>query len=195
MPIASKAQRLTLTRRYQTALAAVVANATPTMHRLWDGLPAYDEANVETLAVAAAPPLQAVKQASVRHSLGYYTVLAGVKPPTIKPAEVAATADMRDPFISTWLALKSGNSFEAALLAGRARVVAVVANLVNSTARQTGDLFVAKANLETAGWERITNRGACAWCESVAGQLYQSADSADFGHDRCACTAAPLFIS
>lgn len=195
MPRLADPLRGPLTRRYQTALAAVAANATPTMHRLWDGLPAYDEGNVETLAVAAKAPLQAVKTASVRHSLGYYTTLAGVRPPIIKPDEVAAVADMRDPFISTWLALKSGNSFEVALLAGRSRVEAVVANLVNSTARQTGDLFIAKTNLETAGWERITNRGACAWCEQVAGQIYASADSADFGHDRCGCTAAPLFIS
>jgi len=193
MPRLSDELRGPLTRRYQTALAAVVDKATPTLHRIWDGLPAYDEANIETLAVATAAPLQTVKIASVRHSLGYYTALAGVSPPIVKPDEIAAVADMRDPFISVWLALKSGNSYEAALLGGRSRVEAVVANLVNSSARQTGDLFVAKTNLNPRGWERLPNRGACPWCLEVAGQTYQSADSADFGHDRCSCTAAPLF--
>lgn len=193
MPRLPNHLRRPLTTRFQTALVAVVGNATPSLVRAFDDLDNYDEDAVEKLAVAAAPKIQAVKTAVVRQAAGYYSLLSGVRAPDIAVGEVAVVATMRDPFISVWRALQAGNSFPDALAAGRARLEAVVANLANSTARQTGDLFVAKANLEVRGWERITNAGACAWCEEVADAIYGSADSADFGHDRCGCTAAPAF--
>jgi hypothetical protein len=174
-------------------VAAVVTNATPILHRIWDGLDNYDEGSVETLTLAVEAPLQAVKTASVRQAVGYYTVLSGAPPQAVTVAEVGAAANMRDPFISVWQALASGNSYEDALFAGRARIEAVVSNLANSSARQTGDLFVRKARLKVHGFERIPNIGACPWCQSVAGRIYKSADAADFGHDRCSCTAAPIF--
>lgn len=193
MPRLPNHLRRPLTTRFQNSLVVVAGNATPPLVRAFDDLDNYDEDAVEKLAVAAAPKIQAVKTAVVRQAVGYYSLLSGVRAPAIAIGEVAAVATMRDPFISVWRALQAGNAFPDAVAAGRARLEAVVSNFTNSTARQTGDLFVAKANLHTHGWERQTNAGACAWCEEVAGAVYGSADSADFGHDRCGCSAVPIF--
>lgn len=187
--------RLPLTRRFQTTLATLVARGTAPIQRAWDDLDNYDEDAVATLTKAAATPLGTVKAATVRQSSGYYSVLSGRTAPPIALAEVAVVAALRSPFISTWQALASGNSFEAAKAAGRSRIEAVVADYTVSTSRQTGGVFVAKTNLRTVGWERIPNADACPWCEEVSGQLYSSSDAADFGHDRCACSAAPVFAN
>lgn len=193
MPPLPDRLRQPLTRRFQTTLALLAARGTAPIQRAWDDLDTYDETSVDTLAVAAERPLETVKTATVRQSTGYYSVLSGRPAPRIGLAEVAVVAAMRDPFIATWRALASGNNYDAAVAAGRARIEAVVTNFTTSTARQTGGVFVAKTGLRTVGWERITNASACDWCEEVSAQLYSSAESADFGHDRCSCSAVPLF--
>lgn len=185
--------RLPATRRFQATIASVVDRATPALQRAFDSLDDYDEASIAALTAKVTSNLTAVKATAVRSALGYYTVLAGVRPPTIAPGEVPTTANIRAPFISVWQALASGHSFEDARLAGRARIEAVAMDFAVSSARQTGDLFVAKAGLRVSGWDRIPEAGACDWCEQVAADTYPSAEAADFGHDRCQCTAAPAF--
>jgi hypothetical protein len=184
--------RLPATRRFQSTITNVVGRATPALYRAWDDLDDYDEDSVDTLAAKAAPTLTAVKATAVRSAVGYYTVLAGVRPPRVATGDVSTAADMRAPFISTWQALASGNAYDAAVAAGRSRLEAVLSDFAVSASRQTGDVFVARANVRVHGWERITDSGACPWCEEVAGETYSSAEAADFGHDRCNCTAAPL---
>jgi len=184
--------RLPLTRRFQQALAAIIANTTPAVHRAFDNLTTYDEESINAFVAKAGPSLQAAKAASVRQAAAYYTLLAGITPPSIAPAEVVIVPNLRDPFISVWQALGSGLAYTAALDAGRARVEAVVSNFTVSTARQTGDVFVAKAHLPAPRWERIPDGGACDWCLEAANDTYDSAESADFGHDRCGCTVSMI---
>lgn len=191
MPALSNHLRLPLTRRFQSAIGAVVDRTTPVVQRAWDGLDGYDTADIATLTDRTAAALRAAKQASFTASSGYYSAISGVPAPRMTVGQVASEAALRDPFIATWRALKQGRDYLDAVAAGRARMDAVVANFANSTARQTGDLFIQSAGLRSDGWERITEPGACDWCVLVAGQTYKTADSADFGHDRCGCTAVP----
>lgn len=183
--------RLPATRRFQSTITTVAARATPALHRAWDGLDTYDEESVAVLTAKATPTITAVKATAVRAAVGYYVVIAGAVA-AVKAHEVATVADLRAPFISVWQALASGNSYEEALAAGRSRIEAVVSDFAVSSARQTGDVFVDKAGLRVSGWERIPDGDACDWCQEVAVDTYSSADAADFGHDRCNCTASPL---
>jgi hypothetical protein len=185
--------RLPATRRFQTAIATAVGRTTPGLQRAFDDLDDYNEDAVAILTRRAAPAITAIKTTAVRSALGYYTVLAGVRPPRVAIGDVSTVPNLRAPFISVWQALASGNSYTDALAAGRSRIEAVVSDFAVSSARQTGDVFVEKAGLHVAGWERIPDSGACAWCEEVAADTYSSAEAADFGHDRCQCTAAPAF--
>lgn len=191
MPSLPNHLRLPLTRRFQQSIATVTERTAPSVQRVWDGLDNYDEESIPTLAAKSAQSMSTLKAASFTAASGFYATLTGRQARNLRAAHVSAEAAFRDPFIATWRAFKEGRSYDEAVAAGRSRVEAIVANLANSTARQTGDAFVRTAGIKADGWERVTNPGACEWCQQVAGNTYGSADSADFGHDRCGCTAVP----
>lgn len=185
--------RRPLTRRFQQALRSIGAAAAPRVQRAWLSLPAYDEDQVEEFATKAAPALSAAKFAAVRQAAGYYAIASGVRAVGVPAAVVPSVLDPREPFISTWLALTSGRPFEEAVNAGALRVDAVVGDYVTSSARQTGDIVIEKAGLRIAGWERVPDGDACAWCLEVSPGFYTSAESADFGHNYCGCSAEPIY--
>lgn len=193
MPHLPKSLVIPATRRFQTGQAGIISATVPKLQSAWDDLDNYDEDAIDELVTAAEKPLRSLKSAAVRQALGLYTVLAGVRPPGISVDEVPTVPDLRSPFISVWQALKSGTPYPEALLAGRSRIEAVISDFAVSSARQTGDVFVEKARVHPSGWERITDANACDWCDMVAEDIYSSADAADFGHDRCGCTAVPAF--
>lgn len=192
-----------LTRRFQLVLAAIGESSSPKLARMWDNLPAYDEKNIEEFARKATPVMTAAKFAAVRQAAGYYALVAGVRPVGVKPDDVPVFPDFREPFISTWLALKSGESYEFAVSAGLGRTDAIARNLVSSSAIATGDVVADRAGLDLVGWERVPDGGACAWCLEVSpGPIltsgfagYLTAESADrVRHDRCGCTVQPIFV-
>lgn len=189
----SSVQRAALTRRFQHVLNTLGASTAQRLRPAWGALPEYNEAQIVTFAKKATPILNAAKSAAVHHAGAYYALTAGVRPVGINVATIAVEPDLREPFISVWQALKSGNSYEHAVTAGEERLDAVSRDLIVSSARQTGDEVVSKAGLRVVGWERITDEDACPWCEEVAPGFYLTAESADFGHDRCGCTADPIF--
>lgn len=182
-----------LTAEFQRVLIALGEHSTPHLQALWAKLPNYDEPQVERFAREATPFLTAAKLVAVRHAVGYYSLAAGTSPIAVPIDAIAVNADMREPFISIWNALKHGEPFDSAVAAGSGRVDAVVRNLVTSSARRTGDLVIGQSGRKFHGWRRIPDAHACPWCIQVAGQRYKTAESADFGHDRCGCTAQPVF--
>lgn len=194
MPRLPNHLRLPATRRFQSTLTNVVARATPKIQSAWDDLDSIDEESVAVLTAQVAPTMHAVKSTAVRSAVGYYTILAGVRrSPAVPVADIATAPDLRAPFISVWQALASGVVFAEALNIGRSRIEAVVSDFAVSAARQTGGEFVSRAGLKVSLWERIPDGGACDWCVEVADNVYHDADTADFGHDRCQCSVAPLF--
>lgn len=165
----------------------------PQLGRAWSGLDAYNEADIETFTTNTAPTLTAAKFAAVRQAAGYYALTAGVRAVAIPATQIAVTPDTRAPFIATWLALKNGAPLDVAVENGASRLGAMVDNLVTSSARQTGDVVVEKAGLKIVGWERVPDGNACPWCLEVSPGFYTSAESADFGHDNCGCSAEPIY--
>lgn len=185
--------RRPLTVRFQQSLRRISNASTPALTRAWNGLQAYNEDDIATFASESAPTLNAAKFAAVRQAAGYYALTSGVRTVGVQATSIAVEPDTRAPFIATWLALKNGAPIEVAVENGASRLDALVDNLVVSSARQTGDEVVAKSGLRIVGWERVPDDGACPWCEEVAPGFYTSAESADFGHDRCGCSAEPIY--
>lgn len=185
--------RRPLTVRFQTALAALVGTAAPRIARAWAALPDYDEQRIPTFARATESTFNAAKLGAIAHAGGYYAISAGVQPVGVNPNLIDVAPDVRAPFIAVWNALDSKLPIADAISAGSARTEAVVANLVQSAARRTGDEVHKQAGVRVHGWERIPDGDACPWCLDVAPGFYHSAESADFGHDRCGCTAAPIY--
>lgn len=180
-------------RRFQNDLKRIGDGAARHLRPAWNALPSYDEDQIPKFSKRAVPILNAAKNVAVHHAAAFYAVSAGIAPVGVPASAVATVPDVRAPFISVWNALKSGEQWEAAVLAGAGRLDAIARDLVTSSSRQTGDLIVERAGLQIVGWVRVPDAGACEWCLEVAPGFYMSAESADFGHDRCGCTAEPIF--
>lgn len=96
--------------------------------------------------------------------------------------------DWRGPFTRAWGALGRGESFEGALEAGATRADASGRDAVVSSGRQA-NRGVSSSKID--GWRRIPDANACEWCVLVSDQIYHTAATADFGHDRCGCAVVP----
>lgn len=182
-----------LTRRFQARVDRIAGRAAALTAAQWAALDTHDREDIPAFIEATRPTLTATKGAAVATAVAYYSVLTQTRAPAIAATAIVVADETKAPFIAFWRALKSGNSLEDALESGRARAGAIARNLAVSSSRRTGDVFFDRSDLTPLGWERILDPGACPWCELVAGQFYKSAESADFGHDRCGCTAAPVF--
>lgn len=176
--------------RYQRRLLLYRTLTSAGLGTLWDDLDSYTDEDLERFQVQAEPLLAGVKAATVATSAAFFALALGLSPAGVKAADVAVEPRITHPFLSTWHALKEGRPFEEAVAAGRSQAEAVGFDFVQSTSRRTGD-YVAKASGRKVRWQRVPGGDACSWCHTVAGQTYYSAESADFGHDRCDCSVVP----
>ncbi len=177
--------------RYHRRLATLRALVSVGLLNIWDDLDSYTDADLDIFMERAAPLLAGAKAATVATSAAFFALAVGTRPAPVASAEVLTEPRISHPFLATWHAIiKEGRSIDDAIAAGRSQVEAVGFDYVQSTARQTGD-HVAKASGRTVKWRRRPGSDACSWCRTVAGQLYRTAASADFGHDRCDCIAVP----
>lgn len=184
-----------LTRRFQNEVARIGNRAGVLTARQFDQLESYDDADVETFARGAAPALVAAKTAAVATGVAFYARKARLRTiPGISAAEVPTTANAREPFISYWRALKSGNTVEDARLSGLARAAAIARNLATSSARLAGPVVLERySDRPVHGWIRVPDGAACDWCIAAAEAFYASAADADIGHDRCGCSIEPAY--
>lgn len=174
-------RRLTV-HRDRTALALIAA---------WDALQAHNEADVDLYTRRTATAFTAAKSATVALSAGFVAVALGIRPVGVNPDAVDVTPYTRGPFLAHWHALTQGRPFDEALLVGRSTAEAVGFDFVQSVANRTGD-HVVKASGRTVKWRRVPDVKACDWCRLVAGDHYNSAETADFGHARDGCTVVPV---
>lgn len=181
-----------LTRTFQELVARIGERAALVAAARWQALGSYDETDVARFAAQTRAATTGAHAAAIRAGTGYYSTLAQIRPPSVAVRDVPLEVDPREPFIAYWNALDGGHPWEAARESGRARSMAVMRNLATSTSRRAGDVTMAKARLEVVGWERNTDGGACEWCRGLTSHVFKSAESADFGHDRCGCSVAPL---
>lgn len=182
-----------LTRRFQASLATVADRTAFSMALSWQHLGSYDESDIVRYVRATSQATGAAKRATVRLSSAFYSSLGSVPPAGINAARVAVEVPSRDPFIAYWRGLKTGSSWLDAVAAGRSRAEAVGADFVHSTSRRTGDVVAEATGQRVVGWRRVLTGNACEWCALVATQRYHSSESADFGHQRCDCSAVPIY--
>lgn len=88
--------------------------------------------------------------------------------------------------------LRKGMLVAAALAAGALRAASAAATDVTSAAGQTA-IAIDQTEERITGYGRCLSARACVWCAEVAGQDYQSADTADaVRHNNCSCTVIPI---
>lgn len=178
-----------LTSRYMARTEALAATAGAAMARAWDNLGSYDERDIARLAAAASASVDVYTARAGAVSAAYLSLLLD-EPPVATTHLVVP--DWRGPFTHHWGALAHGETWDAALEAGRARADAAGSRAVISTARRVGDRLTTD---RIGGWRRTLSSDPCTWCIQVAGQDYATAESADFGHDRCACGVTPILTT
>lgn len=181
-------------RRHQRLIGRYRERTSAALVSIWAQLDSIDEDAVEAFARRATPVLAGVKQATVATSSAFFALAAGTRPVGIRPERVVVEPRIRHPFLSAWHALNEGREYEEALTVGRSQASAVGFDFVQSTSRQTGDVFAEQSGMQMR-WNRVPSPGACEWCQTVAGQTYATAESADFGHDRCDCSVIPADVS
>lgn len=182
-------------RRYQQLIGRYRSRASSVLVALWaDISDITDDAAVAAFIRQATPLLAGVKQATVATSTGFFALAASVPAAPLHPDDVPVEPRIRHPFLASWHALNMGREYEDAVRVGQSQASAVGFDFVQSTSRRTGDVFAERSGVEMR-WNRVPSANACAWCQTVAGQTYATAESADFGHDRCDCSIVPADVS
>lgn len=177
-------------RRYDALLGTYRARTALRLALVWDGLEDYGDDAVEQFALTAAPILAGAKRTAVASSVAIFSLALDIRPPAVSPDDVDISPRIDHPFLAMWHAVNEGRPNEEAIAAGRSQAQAVAQDFVQQTARRTGDTVARTAGIDTR-WRRVPNAGACPWCRTISGQLYRTAESADFGHDRCFCMVVP----
>lgn len=184
-------QSVELTRRYQRQVNAVGANSAAMVARAWDNLGSWDEADVPMFTDATLPIVQAAQRKAAALTAGYLGLLLAKKMPTVDAGRFGDSIDPRSPFLAYWSALNRGDRWEQAITTGRTRAETLALDGTTTAARGTASEIDDQEDRIT-GWERVPAGMCCEWCAEVSTQQYQSADSADFGHDRCNCGVVPI---
>jgi hypothetical protein len=181
-----------LTRRHQEQLRRLRNWAAFRLGRAWDLLPGYDRKNIPAWLDATASTIDDTQASALASANGFYSLLTGARSPAIAVADIGSVGDLEGPFLAHWHALAEGRDFDEAVQAGRNAAEAEGEYVAQSTARRTGDVFTERTGERVIGWRRVLTGKSCRWCATVAGQRYNTAESADFGHRRCDCTAVPI---
>ncbi len=180
-----------LTDRHRRARLLVSNRLATVTARAWDGLGSWDDLDVARLAEVVAPSAELAQTAVATRATGFYSAILEVRAPFVRLAELGVALDYRQAFTAHWHALAEGRPFDEALSAGRSAAEAQADRFLTTTARRVGD-SVARSTGQRVRWRRVPEPKACRWCLTVAGQLYRTAESADFGHDRCHCDPVPV---
>ena len=179
-----------LVERHKATQNRIIDRTAPRITGVWDQLDSIDSDRVDEFLAAIAPFLIAAKKASFTAAVAFYSAAFQTRPPSLPVESIDVDYRGRTPFTAAWHALDEGRPYAEALQAGRSIAEAQTARFVVGTSRRSGDA-VASATGQRVRWKRVPSAGACTFCANAAGQLYRTAASADFGHDRCGCAAVP----
>ena len=182
-----------LVGRHKAAQANIADRTGRQIELAWDQLGSWNRRDIERFVEQTEPHLSAAKKAALILAVGFYARILQTRPPALTVASIDATYNPESGFTALWHALSEGRPFDEALVVGRSAATAQVDRFVASTARRTGD-HVATATRQQVAWKRIPSASACPFCVSASGQTYKTSETADFGHDRCGCTAVPVAL-
>lgn len=180
--VLARYKRIIAAHRDRTAAGLIIA---------WNAIETYNDDGIAEFTERTSPLLAAAKVAAVASSASFFALALGIPPIGVRVDEVDTVPNVRAPFLAAWHAISMGRPWEEAVVTGRSVAEAVGFDFVQSTARRTGD-HVARASGQRVRWRRAPGATSCDWCKTIAGQLYASAESADFGHERCDCDAVPV---
>lgn len=183
---------LEVTRRYSAAQQELRDKLGAVAKREWAKLPSYNEANIPAFIEAMTAPTDLVRGQTSTLSAGYLNHFTGSRTLPSDLKEIDAET-WRQPFMSTWSALASGETYEAAVAAGEDRAVGTMGDIVTETARETTE-GIGGGEPAIIGWDWVAEPDACPWCIERAGVTWDSTEQDVFSqsHDNCRCDITPV---
>lgn len=191
-----------LTLRYQQTLAQLRDRAALLVASQWDRLGHYDQEDIAPFVDAAVPIVTAAQSRAVTLTDGYLARLTGRTPLGIVTTDLvgAAVRNGTDPttvygraFITVWSALKNGDTWQAAVEAGRARIDSAARMDVALSTRAAARM-IGQEDDRIVGYQRVPDGNSCEFCDLVSGQRYTTDDLMPL-HNNCGCTVEPILVS
>lgn len=186
----NRQQLARLVRNYQQHLSVTGGSLSATATQAWDELGSWNEPDIEAFTTAVTPAADAALSNAQSLAAGFVALAAQLDIGTLPEIGAPAAPNWPSAFQTLWAGLANGRPWDQSFGAGRSVIDAVSVNSVHDAARQT-TTAIDRSEPRLTRWERIPDGNACDWCLTVADQTYSTADSADFGHDRCGCSVVP----
>lgn len=134
--------------------------------------------------------MDAAGQQAAAAAAAYISTVTEAPPAAVLTApSFARLVEPEAPFLRLWSRLAAGDDLPAALDAGASAAQEIATQGTQRAARHSvGQL----APDDTLGWRRVLIGPTCEWCALVSTQVYDTQESATFGHTRCNCSVAPI---
>lgn len=161
----------------------------------WQGLPSYDEANVDEFLSRALPAVRAGARSSALLTAAYINRSLERQPAAFDPDEVLASLRngvpleevYRRPFVAVWTDLAAGKLYADAVAAGLEKARMLAATDPQLAMRDTAQ------HLDNGyGYRRVADSGACEFCQAVNGAYVKGNSYVMALHPYCGCGLEPL---
>lgn len=161
-----------------------------TILSLWDDLPTYQAKRQNEFHDAATTVLEHLAQAAYEAATEFGVMLGGTgEASDLIVADAAARTYVPFDAMAAKLKTPTGWDYSEVVAAGRDAAEAMAHDAVFRTARET---VAGVAGPDFQEWGRAIGPKACTWCISMSTHVWDTAEAATFGHDRCDCVAVPV---
>lgn len=190
--------------RYDDQSAAVRERIVAFLRQRWDGMAAYNEADID-LFVRAVTPVMNAGQAQLAALTDLYlanveaAVLGGAARPVGVPPSTVTTEALRGvpdgevwrrPGVAVWTALANNRPYAAAVAIGLARAVDIAhTNLQLARTHTARRVLSGKDNV--VGYRRVLSAGACELCQSSTHRFGKNELMPI--HAQCTCSMVPVY--
>lgn len=189
---------------YQGQVAAVRSQVLSFAERLWGGLSAWRDADIDRLVTALVPVSLGGQQRIAALTDAYMTAMATAAglpvPPSGTPASrvtgevlrgVPPAEVYRRAGVTVWTKLSEGQRLTDAVSAGRARLIDVVATDLQLAKTKTAHAYMARDRTIRGYRRTLTGSENCRMCVVASTQRYHKRDLMPI-HPGCDCGVTPI---
>jgi hypothetical protein len=197
---------LDVRRAYTSRHSALIRRTGTFTRRVYEGLGSWRDEDVTRFTGLTRPVIEGVKLQAANLTNAYYQQIAQVSgerftpsPPTAAELSTSALRNGPDfdevytrPFVTTRTGLASGQSLQAAVVAGGARALQIAMTDINLATSHAGRKTRSRNN-NIVGYRRVlTGRENCALCTIASTQRYRVNDLKPI-HPACDCGEEPIY--
>lgn len=185
---------LELQARLRAIVVALVTQA-------WNGLPGYDEKDVEPFIEQASAVVIAGQTRAVALTDAYLARALGRGPLGLNASDLTGAAvrngtpaveEWRRPFVTLWSALGDQKPYQDAVHSALARARGMASMDVQLSHRAAYGAAM-QADQRIRGYKRVADASACEFCRTVNGAFVKSATAMAL-HNGCGCGLQPVLF-